>query len=435
MKHTFINLHHDADPKEIKGSFSPEEKAELKSVFGEIEKNLGTKMADKVKSDIEAAFSPMQKELGELKAYKVEAEKASVANQKALDDLIAKSQKVEVEAEPNNLGSAMRKAFEERKDDLANYAKAGRKALQMEVKVVGDIGSGNITVSGTPAFMPGPGLWEPGRKPYEMRHIREFLRNVSQPAGMDTYVIRDAGGEGAPTAVAVAGTKPQSDRDWVKTMIPITKIAHYYKVPEEYLADIAWMQDEITGVGVEELLAVEDTLVLTGVASSTQFAGLNQTLNSTAYATPAALAGIFTGTIEANNYDVLVAAWTQLRILKSTPTGILMNPADYAVMILAKDTTGNYLFGAPNQNIPNLFGAPIVPHTAVTSDKFYLGDFSKVKLGQRAGLSVRFYDQNEDDAIHNMVTVVIEERITMAADRADRIIYGDFSDAQATLES
>ena len=48
---------------------------------------------------------------------------------------------------------------------------------------------------------------------------------------------------------------------------------------------------------------------------------------------------------------------------------------------------------------------------------------------------MRFYDQNEDDAIYNMVTVVIEERVTMAADRADRIIYGDFSDGRTELES
>lgn len=433
MKHSFINLHRDA-ATETKGGFSAEEKAQLQESFSKIENALGTKMADKVKSDIEAAFTPFQKEIGELKQYKVDAEKAAIENQKALDDLIAKGQRIEVKATENNLGAALTKAFEDNKDAITGYTKKGRSSIQMEVKVVGNIGSGNFTQSGTAAFNPGPGLWEPGRKPYEMRHIREFLRVVNQPTGMDTYVIRDAGGEGGPTSVAAGAAKPLSDRDWVKTFVPITKIAHHYKIPEEYLADIPWLQDEITGVGVEELLAVEDTKILTNSAGG-EFLGLNQTFNSTAYAAPASLAGIFTGTIEANNYDVLVAAWTQLRILKSTPTGILMHPADYAVMILTKDTTGNYVFGAPNQNIPNIFGAPIVPHTAVTSDKFYLGDFTKVKVGQRAGLSVRFYDQNEDDAIKNMVTVVIEERLTMAADRADRVIYGDFSDAQAGLES
>jgi HK97 family phage major capsid protein len=433
MKHLFINLHRDA-ATETKGGFSAEENAQLRESFSKIETALGTKMADKVKKAVEDSLSPFQKEVSDLKQYKVDAEKAAVENQKALDELIAKGQRVEVKATENNIGAAIQKAFEEKKDDLVNYTKTGRRAIQFEVKVVGNIGSGNISVSGTPAFIPGPGLWEPGRKPYEIRHIREFLRVVPQPAGMDTYVIRMTTQEGAPTSVAVGAAKPQSDIDWLKTIVPITKIAHFYKVPEEYLADIPWIQDEISGVGVEELLVLEDSKILTNSAGG-EFLGLDQTFNSTAYSTPASLLAIFTGSIEANNYDVLVAAWTQLRVLHSTPTGVLMNPIDYAAMILAKDLNGGYVFGAPNQSIPNLFGAPIVPHTAVTSDKFFVGDFTKVKVGVRAGLSVRFYDQNEDDAIKNLVTVVIEERITMAADRTDRVIFGDFSDAQAALES
>ena len=176
---------------------------------------------------------------------------------------------------------------------------------------------------------------------------------------------------------------------------------------------------------------MEDTKFLTNSAGG-EFLGLNQTFNSTAFSAPASLSAMI---LDANNYDVLVAAWTQNRTQKSNTTGVLVNPIDYAAMILTKDLNGMYVFGAPNQNIPNLFGAPIIPHTTVTSDKYFLGDFTKLVVGQRAGLSIRFYDQNEDDAIKNLVTIVIEERITFAADRADRVIYGDFSDNKASLDS
>lgn len=418
-----------------KKGFSAEEQAELKTALGEIESKLGTKVADQTKAAIDKAMEPLNNKLSDLEKYKVSAEEAQVKNQDALDKLIAENKLIKTSgSDEKSLKAQMAKAFEEKKDLLAKY-KDSRTPISFELKTVGDIGANsNISVSGTPAFVPGPALWEPGRKPYEVRHIRDLMRVVAQGQGTDAYVIRDAGGEGGPTTVGVGGAKPQSDRDWVKTQIPITKVAHYYKVPEEYLADIVWMQDEITGVGIEELLAKEDSLILTNSAGG-EFLGLNQSLNSTAFSCPTALVNLFTGSITANNYDVLVAAWTQLRNLKSSTTGVLLHPSDYAAMILTKDTTGQYPFGAPNQSIPNLFGAPIVPHTAVTSDKFFLGDFTKVKVGVRAGLSVRFYDQNEDDAIYNMVTVVIEERITMAADRADRIIYGDFSDARADLQS
>jgi len=416
---------------EVKG-FNEVELLQLKENLNEIEKNIGTKMADQTKQAVESAMKPVSDEVEGLKKFKAEQAEFSETTKKWMDEQEKKAGRIQVVSE-GNMGSEMRKAFEANKDALANYKNA-RTPISFELKAVGNIGANsNISVSGTPAFAHGGALSEPGRKPYEMRHVRDLgMRVVNLPAGMDTFVIRDAGGEGAPTAVTAGSAKPQSDRDWVKTVVPITKIAHYYKVPEEYLMDIAWMQDEITGVGVEELLGVEDSLMLTASASSTQFAGLNQSFNSTAFSAPASLALAIEA---ANNYDVLVAAWTQLRNLKSNATAVVLHPSDYAKLILTKDTTGSYVFGAPNQAIPNLFGAPIVPHTAVTSDKYYLGDFSKVKVGVRAGLSVRFFDQDQDDAIKNLVTIVIEERITMAADRADRIIYGDFSSDAAALET
>ena len=417
-----------------KKGFSPEEQAELKAALTEVESKMGTKAAEQIEGHLKAAEAKLEAkyatEISELKQFKTKAEADAEANQKALDKLIAEGQRHEVKAD-TTVSGAIGKAMEEKKEALANYTK-NRQAISFELKAVGNIGANsNISVSGTPAFQPGGALFEPGRKPYEVSHIRDIVSVRNLPAGMDAYVIRDGGGEGGPTSVAAGASKPQSDRDWVKTIVPITKIAHYYKVPEEYLMDIPWMQSEISGVGVEELMYLEDTKFLTNSAGG-EFLGLNQTFNSTAFSAPASLSGSI---FDANNYDALVAAWTQLRVLKSNATGSLLNPIDYAAMILTKDANGMYVFGAPNQSIPNLFGAPIIPHTTVTSDKYFLGDFSKLVVGQRAGLSVRFYDQNEDDAIKNLVTVVIEERITFAADRNDRVIYGDFSDNKASLNS
>lgn len=418
-----------------KKGFTPEEMEALKGALSEVESKMGTKAADQIKGHLEVAEKKLAEkyegELSDLKKFKVDAEKAMAENQKWIDEQIANAKKLEVKT-----GNSITKAFEENKDKLASYSK-NRTPIAFEIKDVGNIGANsNLSVSGTPAFAHGSALWEPGRKGYEVRHIRDLCRVVPAPIGQDTYVVRDNGGEGAPTSVGAGAAKPQSDRDWVKTVVPYTKIAHFYKVPEEYLQDIAWMQSEIAGIGVEELLALEDTKALTNSAGG-EFLGLNQTFNSTAYSTPTALLAKFTGTIEANNYDVMVAAWTQLKIANpsSMANASLVNPGDYAALLLEKDADGNYVFGSPNQVVPNLFGVSIVPHNSITTDKFYLGDFTKVKFAVRTPLSVRFFDQDQDDAIKNLVTVVIEERISMAADRADRIIYGDFGDAKTALES
>jgi len=408
--------------------------SELKSA---LEAATEKKMKDAISAEIKAleAKIPDLKEVNdgikEIKEWQVKKDEADKKNQEAIDELSISMKKKDT-AKGVSFKDALGEALEQKKDELKSYG-VKRNVINLELKAVGNMGSGNLTTSGTETFAGNTMIGGVGRKPYEIAHIRNIV-NV-QPIQTDSaYVIRDNAGEGGPTAVAMAAAKPQSDRDYVKLIQPVTKIAHYFKIPEEMLADNGWLQSEISTIGVEELLAKEDDLLLNQVAGAGLFAGLTTTTNSTAFAAPASLA---LGVDLANNYDVLVAAWTQARIAKVSPNYALCNPQDYAKMILTKEsaTNGAYVFGAPNIAIPNIFGIPLVPHTAITSDKFLMGDFSKVTIGQREGVSVRFYDQNEDDAINNMVTVVIEERLTIVAGRADYLYYGDFSDARAALET
>jgi HK97 family phage major capsid protein len=389
-----------------------------------VEKSITEQVAT-VKTEVTAVTDGLK---SEIKVVKDAADKAV----EIATELSKKAGRISAPSGDNgpSFKDALGESLEQQKDALKNYS-SKREAIQL--KVVGNMAATSLTTTGTQTWAGEQRIGGIGRKPYELQHIRDFV-NVQAISSDAAYVIRDAAGEGGPVAVAMGIAKPQSDRDYVKVIQPVTKIAHYFKIPEEMLADLPWLQNEITAIGVEDLLAKEDDLLLNQVGAAGLFAGLTTATNSTAYSTPASLALAID---LANNYDVLVAAWTQLKVLKNNANLILCNPADYARMILTKSSTtiGEYVFGAPNVSIPNVFGIPLVPHNSITSDKFLIGDFSKVNLGQRAGISVRFYDQNEDDAIKNMVTVVIEERVTILADRADRIIYGDFSDARAALET
>lgn len=387
----------------------------------------------KAAKDAVAKVSELEGTITELKSAfvkKEEADKVTEMHLKAINESLKGQKQERVQ---KSFSGILSEALEAKADSLNNF-NDNRRDVRLELKAVGDMQSGNFTITGTESFAGSNQVGVVGRKPYEIAHVRNLIPTVATNSDQ-IFVIRDAAGEGAPTAVTAGSTKPQSDRDYVKLLQPVTKIAHYYRIPEEYLTDLSWLQNEIQAVGIEELLAKEDDLVLNATGSSTQFAGLTTTTNSTAF--NATTAGLNGGVDLANNYDVLVAAWTQSRINKVTPNYVLMNPADYARMILTKEsaTNGSYVFGAPNIAIPNIFGIPIVPHTAIASDKFLMGDFTKVYLAQRAGLSVRFYDQDQDNAIKNMVTVVIEERLSVVAGRADYLIYGDFSDAKTALET
>jgi HK97 family phage major capsid protein len=386
---------------------------------------------DALVNEVKGAKEAVENFKSEISVKFDEADKRLAENSKRLDTFLAEQGRKNLTPQKGaSFKDVLGKALENESSRLKGYG-SDRSPINIELKDVGNMVSGNLTTSGTETFA-GNTFFGIGRKPYETAHIRNLVS--VRPISTDSaYVIRDNAGEGGPTAVDMGSGKPQSDRDYVKLIQPVTKIAHYFKIPEEMLADNAWLTGEISTVGIEDLLAKEDDLLLNQVGGAGRFAGLTRSTNSTAFSAPASLALAIDN---ANNYDVLVAAWTQLRNLQTSANYILCNPSDYAAMVLTKASSsdGTYVFGAPNIQIPNVFGIPLVPHTAISSDKFLVGDFSKATIGQRAGVTVRFYDQNEDDAIKNMVTVVIEERLTVVTDRADRLVYGDFSDARAALE-
>lgn len=329
----------------------------------------------------------------------------------------------------NSFKSNLITGLKAKENDLKNY-RSNRSQIIVDLKAVGDIGSGNFTSSGTQTFT-GPTMI-PGiqRAAYEETHMRDILP-VSSITTDSVAVIRGNRGEGGPTTVAVGGLKPQSDADWTKVIVPVTKIAHYYTIPEEWLEDVSWLADDITQTGLAELKLVEDTKIISNNTSG-EFTGLVQ--NSTAYASPTGLA---LGVDNANNYDVLVAAMTQLKNAKrGNANFILVDNDSWAKMVLSKGTDGHYLFGAPNVGIPNVFGVPIYAMTASTlADKFIIGDKNMAVIAVRSGVSVRFYDQHANNAIYNLVTVVIEERFALVVKRVDAFVYGDFSDARTALET
>ncbi len=353
---------------------------------------------------------------------------AADKNQEAVDKLIADQQKFRLNEriDKDSFKGALETELKAKAADLKGY-KDNRSPIIVNLKSVGDIGSGNFTTSGTQTFA-GPTML-PGvqRAAFQQQHMRNILGTTSVNTD-SVAVIRGARGEGGPTGVAAGGLKPQSDADWSKVIIPITKIAHHYDIPEEWLEDVSWLTDDITTTGIEELMVVEDNKIISNVTSG-EFGGLVQ--NSTAFAAPSGLA---TAIDAPNNYDVLVAAMTQLKNANRVPNFIVTDHDSMAKMILTKASTGEYVFGAPNIALPNVFGVPLYGmNNSALADKFIVGDSNQAVVAVRKGISVRFYDQHASNAIYNMVTVVIEERIALVVKRTDAFIYGDLSDASDAL--
>ena len=205
---------------------------------------------------------------------------------------------------------------------------------------------------------------------------------------------------------------------------PVMKIAAILKISEEMLDDIPGLVTYIVNRWGAKLKVKEDYTLLYSVASSTAFDGL--TVAAQAYVDTLADAAT-------SKWDVLMAAASQLRVDEYRATAIMMHPTDVLTLKTKKGSDGHYIGRAPWDRLP-LFvdGVPIIETTAIGVGEFLVGDFSRgAQIIDRKTASINFYDQDEDNAQKNLITVVIEERLALVIYRPNAFVYGDFASALA----
>jgi HK97 family phage major capsid protein len=421
MKHNFSAWRYlDASP-ESKGGGS---EAIVKSI-----EDLGKKHLEQVK-----ALETSQKQALEetKKQLEEDVQKAKAEAQKALAEVEELKKK---STTPGFGGGQQYKSFEQiveenitaNKDKLPLSVK-GKFAFEMNFKTVGNLGSAaNLTGSYfvPPTTVPGVIL-----QPYNDVHMRNLLPTGSTNSNVIRH-IRDNGGEGGPAMVAEGGTKPQMDRDLAVVDANVRKVATYLRVPEEMIEDIPFLTSFLTNVGTEEVLAIEDTQILYGDGTGQNLSGLANAGNFTAFAAGTSIIGA-----SANQFDVLRAAQKQMRTLKRTPSFALVSPTDYFDMVSKKDTTNNYILsGGGNGLVPSLDGVPIYQLNQIAAGDFIVMDRNSTQIFFRANITTRFYEQDQDNAIKNMVTIVIEERLALPIYYVNGIIKGTFTAGITDLTS
>lgn len=415
---------YDLDMKDVGGKLDT-----ISTGIGEIktEQAEAQKAVKKVTDDIEE-LKGLKTEIEKLKT---ETEKFKTSSQEHLNKMQEKLQAKGglPNGLPENFHTELGKKLAERKDDLKKFKENGHKgfgAINMETKAVGDMGAGNLVGSYfvTPQVIPGVFV-----KPYETIHMRNLLP-VGQTTSDTIRYVRDMGGEGGPGMVAMGATKPQIDRDLEIFDAHVRKIATYFRVPEEMLDDISYLQSFLSQIGIEEVMLLEDSQILYGDGTGQNLSGLFT--NATAFS-----AG--TSKVTAPNiFDVLLAAKKQARLAKANPTIALLSPEDFFVLLSAKDTTNNYLFlgggnGIDGNGVLNARGLRVIEHTSIVPNDFLVLDPSKVAIFDRMGTTVRFYDQDQDNAIKNLITIVIEKRLALPIYRTEALIKGTISAAIESL--
>lgn len=325
--------------------------------------------------------------------------------------------------------SQMQKAFEEN-EAFAKYQhnKSGM-GEAIKLKAVGDIIPGTQVGAGVAPEVRRPGFIGTVRRDVRVRD----LLSIGSTSSDNFKFVQQSGGEGTVTTVAAGATKPQIDKDIALVNAPVTKIAAHMRVAEELINDVPGLASFLSFQGVEDLYDVEDTQLLFGNGVGANLTGITDGASVTATSNP-----LIDLVDNAQTIDAIIASLAKLAASEYMGTGILMNPADYYAMMALKDTQNNYLQSRLvfEGGMAYVDGVPIIKTTAMTAGQLLTGNWQRgAQLIQREGVSVRFYDQDQDNAVKNLVTIVMEERLALPIYYPTMFTYDAIADITAAIET
>lgn len=212
--------------------------------------------------------------------------------------------------------------------------------------------------------------------------------------------------QGAPAVTAEGAEKPQIHfADPTPKTVSLAKVACHIKESDEYIHDYPFLASAINGRLLYELGLVEQNKLVADLIATS---------------------GIQTGTYAANATAsdiadaILQAAMDVQNSSGFAADAILINPADWYALRIAKDGEDRYygggFFGA--QNVPNLWGINVCVSPAVTAGTIVVGAYKTcASVVQNGGVSVEAVNTNEDDFVKNLMTIRAEERLALAVRR------------------
>lgn len=205
--------------------------------------------------------------------------------------------------------------------------------------------------------------------------------------------------------VAEGGVKPLSTLGTALAEAKVWTAADGVKVTNQELADDGIISTLINTMLQRNLESYLENIILNGKAQTDAGEATgnpNGILNTPGTLTQAFATDIFTTTRKAK---------TALGKLGVAIQAIVLNPEDNETIDLTKDANGRFFGQGPFAAGPNtLWGIPRIESQAVPVGTAIMGDFSTVQLLNREPRTVTAFNQNEDDARHNLTYVRAEER-------------------------
>lgn len=387
---------------------------------------------DVLKNDLEARYDKLQEQVklaGEADA----ATKSEIQNLEAL--IAGQKDRIEsIEKSANRLGSAGRatsmkskvqEALEgkEVQEQMEAFKSGNISGFTMNTKAV--IGSADSIDAYTNDVVPADYVAGIKFDPERRTHVRQFLPNGTTNSDKIRYIQESNFTDN--TGVTAQGiASGQNDFDLTATDAVVEKIAAHFRVSKEALNDTAGLASHISLRGMEKYMVEEDAYLLYDSTYGLTVTSTDYTLDQ--YVLDA----------DASEHDVLLEAIKQIENRNYRPSAIMMGVGRFYDMIRRKDSEGRYIF--PNdvvfgQRVPVVRGVPIIATNAINdtdgdADDFLVADFAQLTtLFDRESMQVRFYEQDQDNVVKDLVTVQISGRLALPTYLPNAGAFGNFTTA------
>lgn len=236
--------------------------------------------------------------------------------------------------------------------------------------------------------------------------VADYFTNTVISGNAITYFLQGAY-EGTPAVTAQGAKKPQNSTSFEGITLALSKIAAYIKETDEIINDAPFLASEVQNALIYQIGKVEDSTIVGAIAGTS---------------------GIGAAEYDTGNGETLADGILQAILgIKGDSafdaSVVIVNPADLYALMSSKDLNGQYIgggyftgaYGNGQYTMPtSIWGVPVFASSDVSSGEALVAAREAVKIWKKGGIDVRLFEQNEDDAIYNRVTLVGEERLACA---------------------
>lgn len=375
---------------------------ELKDALANLKNDLEGKSNEQVKSAIETFEAKYNETVAnEVKAVKDAFETEIEALKKHANELDVKLQgKKKNEAiEEGYLKTLIRENIK----DIESVG--GKKDFSVEVK---DMTLGNALTGDQPRQY----NYDVVRRSPQMVNVEDLASSVPIQGGTYTYV-RSTLASGAVADQVEGADKAQLEYDY--TMVDANT---------NYIAGFAVYSKKMRN----NLPFLESTLSLD--LRDDYYRGENAAFQTILAAQATASTEVITGQ---NKAEMILGEFARLQGpgFNNSVNGIVMTAADYfSILEIEKSTGAGY--GLPlgwsfDNGQLRCLGAPVFIANWLPANKYYVGDWSRVRKVVTEGFSFAVSEDDSDNFRKNNITARVEAQVTLTVEKPDALIYGDFT--------